>query len=417
MNNSFSLEDDLDWLQISDDAIDESSDQDNETGLFINMDKNDSFDESLKFSSCGTLQMKGLSQVFIKPTGIQRNTSKRKQESPLLAMEDRLLFMHKVGNGSCGEVLKAVDIAESRVVAVKKITLNDKSKRRQFIQELKSFLDPCNDVGDDERNYLVAFFDAFSFSGSCAAGLIFEFMDCGSLDEIVKRGGCQNEKILSFVAYSCLRGIQELHEKNKLHRDIKPSNVLLNSLGQVKLADFGLVSAMDKSDHASTFVGTTQFMSPERIRGEPYNRSSDIWSLGLTVLSAALGHYPLQSGFFEVVLRFKQSEEAQSIILNEPKFNKMSSTFQDFILLCCRLDPSHRPDVNELLKHDFIGSNKDSECLRNYLKMFQLSNDVQNIVARIRDEIDEAVEHNDSKFEYKKLILEKCCTYFSQFLN
>lgn len=43
---------------------------------------------------------------------------------------------------------------------------------------------------------------------------------------------------------------------------------------------------------AASWVGTVTYMSPERIRGAPYGVSSDIWSLGLTLLEAALGRFP-----------------------------------------------------------------------------------------------------------------------------
>jgi serine/threonine protein kinase len=69
-----------------------------------------------------------------------------------------------------------------------------------------------------------------------------------------------------------------------VHRDVKPGNVLLDSQGKAKLGDFGLVKQLDGSrELCGTFVGTMLYLSPERLRGEQFGYSSDIWSMGILV--------------------------------------------------------------------------------------------------------------------------------------
>jgi len=95
-----------------------------------------------------------------------------------------------------------------------------------------------------------------------------------------------------------------LHYEGVLHRDIKPANVLVSSSGRVKLADFGIVSRQKQLLRRSydddgdvndgtvmnrTVIGTTRYMSPERLRGETYKRSSDVWSVGLVLLEIVRG--------------------------------------------------------------------------------------------------------------------------------
>ena len=87
-------------------------------------------------------------------------------------------------------------------------------------------------------------------------------------------------------------------------KDIKPANVLVSSSGRVKLADFGIVSKQKQLLRRSydddgdindgtvmnrTVIGTTRYMSPERLRGEAYKRSSDVWSIGLVLLEIVRG--------------------------------------------------------------------------------------------------------------------------------
>lgn len=71
-----------------------------------------------------------------------------------------------------------------------------------------------------------------------------------------------------------------MHSKKKVHRDIKSANLLLNSKGDIKIADFGLaISSQDVL--RSSDSGTPLFMAPERLNKEDYNENSDIWSIGI----------------------------------------------------------------------------------------------------------------------------------------
>jgi mitogen-activated protein kinase kinase len=72
---------------------------------------------------------------------------------------------------------------------------------------------------------------------------------------------------------------------------VKPSNILLSHTGALKLCDFGVSGELINSI-ADTFVGTSTYMSPERIQASPYTVKSDVWSLGITLLELGGGQYP-----------------------------------------------------------------------------------------------------------------------------
>jgi serine/threonine protein kinase len=125
--------------------------------------------------------------------------------------------------------------------------------------------------------------------------LVVEYMDGGSLQDIVETGGCDCEPVLANICARVLSGLAFLHAGNKLHRDIKPANLLINHHGNVKISDLGIVRDLDDdATAAETFTGTYTFMSPERISGQRYSYTSDVWSLGLTVMTVALGKFPFE---------------------------------------------------------------------------------------------------------------------------
>lgn len=91
--------------------------------------------------------------------------------------------------------------------------------------------------------------------------LLLEFMDLGSLGDIVKKFGPIPEPLLGRIVFSVLNGLIYLHEQQQvIHRDLKPSNILINSQGEVKLCDFGDSVELINSK-AQSVVGTMGYMA------------------------------------------------------------------------------------------------------------------------------------------------------------
>lgn len=70
---------------------------------------------------------------------------------------------------------------------------------------------------------------------------------------------------------------------NIVHRDIKPENIFVSPLGDYKLGDFGIARTIEKTSGGLSKKGTYTYMAPEVYRGQPYNSTVDIYSLGIVM--------------------------------------------------------------------------------------------------------------------------------------
>ena len=132
----------------------------------------------------------------------------------------------------------------------------------------------------------------------CAGGSLH-----GVYREIKKLGGRTGEKVLGKVAEGVLNGLTYLHGRRIIHRDVKPSNILLTREGQVRLCDFGVSGDTSTQGEAATFIGTSYYMAPERITGQSYTITSDVWSLGVTLLEVAQHRFPFPADGTEMAPR------------------------------------------------------------------------------------------------------------------
>jgi serine/threonine protein kinase/tetratricopeptide (TPR) repeat protein len=117
-----------------------------------------------------------------------------------------------------------------------------------------------------------------------------EGLDLGRLMSAAKQRGQRLPPwVGAYIVMEAARGLHCAHERKGedhspldiVHRDVSPQNILLSYDGGVKVADFGIASAKMISEEAGVIKGKFAYMSPEQARGEPVDRRTDIFALGI----------------------------------------------------------------------------------------------------------------------------------------
>ncbi|KAJ9106844.1 MAP kinase kinase Wis1 [Naganishia cerealis] len=238
--------------------------------------------------------------------------------------KDALELQEELGKGNYGSVQKVYHKPTKVVMAMKEIRLElDESKLNGIIMEL----DILHRAVAPE---IVEFYGAFTIE-SCVY-YCMEYMDAGSLDRM--HGDGIPEDVLARITKSMIKGLRFLKDElSVMHRDVKPTNVLVNTKGQVKLCDFGVSGQLEKS-LAKTNIGCQSYMAPERIKGESQNNlgtytvSSDVWSVGLSIIELAMGCYPYPPETYSNVFA-----QLQAIVHGPPPRlpEEYSDVAQDFV--------------------------------------------------------------------------------------
>ena len=155
------------------------------------------------------------------------------------------------------------------------------------------------------------------------------------------------------IITSLLEAVAYLHKNDIVHRDIKLENIFFVSEQKdtIKLIDFGL-SRHHKKDEApmTNIVGTDYYMAPEVIKGK-YDRSCDIWSIGIVTYILLCGYPPFNGDtnkeIFDSITRGRFVFPAQA-------WSNVSDFVKDFITCLLRKDPRSRFTVQEALIHPWI---------------------------------------------------------------
>ncbi|XP_034557512.1 mitogen-activated protein kinase kinase kinase kinase 5-like [Notolabrus celidotus] len=195
--------------------------------------------------------------------------------------------------------------------------------------------------------------------------ICMEFCGGGSLQDIYHVTGPLSEPQIAYICREMLQGLDYLHAQKKIHRDIKGANILLNDLGEVKLADFGISAQITATlARRMSFIGTPYWMAPEvaavEIKGG-YNELCDVWSVGITAIELA----ELQPPMFDVhplrVLFLMSKSGYQPPKLKDK--SKWSSMFYNFVKAMLVRNPKKRPSASKMLTHMFL----TQQCLNQEL--------------------------------------------------
>ena len=123
------------------------------------------------------------------------------------------------------------------------------------------------------------------------------FVDGPSLALKLERHGRLHEEEVARLAVPLLDALDYAHGRGVVHRDIKPGNVLLDPGGRPILSDFGIAKVSGGIARTVTgfVLGSPGYLSPEQLRGEPVDRRSDLYSLGITLYEALTDSVPFDS--------------------------------------------------------------------------------------------------------------------------
>ena len=268
---------------------------------------------------------------------------------------DELEVLEEVGRGGFGVVYRGVVKNTRQEVAIKQIDLeNDQADIFEINKEIQ-IISQCR--LSQITQYYGCFVKGYKL------WVIMEYVDGGSLFEILKSGSIRNERIILLLVKDILEAIMYLHGQGKIHRDLKSQNILLNRRGEVKITDFGVSTQLSSNfSYRKTTVGTPYWMAPEVILNHSggYGYVADIWSLGCCVYEMVLGKPPLQNRFspMEALRQISNCRNneyfADLIELDELE---ITETVKDFMRLCFQVDPSQRPSARKLLKHKLFTDN------------------------------------------------------------
>jgi serine/threonine protein kinase len=199
--------------------------------------------------------------------------------------------LSRVGEGGMATVYLATQQSMNRQVALKVLP-------RHFIKDdtyMERFKREVDIVSKLEHRNIVPVYDYGEYEGQ--PYIAMRYMPSGSLDDILRDGPMNNDKILSIIS-QIAPALDYAHSKGVLHRDLKPSNVLMDDDGGAFITDFGIARVLNDNNPGLTtqgVVGTPSYMSPEQAQGKPLDGRSDIYSLGVMLFEMATGRRPFES--------------------------------------------------------------------------------------------------------------------------
>ncbi|KAG8075960.1 hypothetical protein GUJ93_ZPchr0006g42963 [Zizania palustris] len=204
--------------------------------------------DSYVVSDDGTVNLlsRSLGEYNINELGFhKRSTGPEESDSGEKAYRCASHDMHifgPIGNGASSVVQRALFIPVHRILALKKINIFEKEKRQQILNEMRTLCEACCYIG------LVEFQGAFYMPDSGQISIALEYMDGGSLADVIKVKKSIPEPVLAHMLQKVLLGLRYLHEvRHLVHRDIKPANLLVNLKGEAKITDFGVSAGLDNT--------------------------------------------------------------------------------------------------------------------------------------------------------------------------
>ncbi|MCE7548490.1 Stk1 family PASTA domain-containing Ser/Thr kinase [Streptomyces thermodiastaticus] len=212
-------------------------------------------------------------------------------QDPLVGqvLDGRYRIDARIAVGGMATVYRALDTRLDRVLALKVMHPSlaaDASFVERFIREAKSAarLDHPNVVGVFDQG-----------TDGSYVYLAMEYVSGCTLRDVLRERGALPVRAALDILEPVLAALGAAHRAGFVHRDMKPENVLIGDDGRVKVADFGLVRAVDAVTHTTgTVLGTVSYLAPEQIEEGTASPRVDVYACGVMLYEMLTGAKPYQ---------------------------------------------------------------------------------------------------------------------------
>jgi len=201
---------------------------------------------------------------------------------------DDITLLSVLGQGTFGKV-KLVQHKETKMTYALKILqkahvkkykqqTNVMAEKEVMVQARHPFiLQLVSTMKDDQKLYMLL--------EICLGGELFTYLHCsGRPTEYVE------DHHARFYAACVLDAFEYLHDKMIVYRDLKPENLMLDSVGYIKVVDFGFAKVVKTRTY--TLCGTPEYLAPELVTGRGHNKGVDYWAFGVLIYEMVTGYSP-----------------------------------------------------------------------------------------------------------------------------
>ncbi|XP_066152770.1 MAP kinase-activated protein kinase 2 [Euwallacea fornicatus] len=281
------------------------------------------------------------------PQPVARSLSPKK--TPIT--NDYEITKQVLGLGINGKVVECYNKKTREKFALKILVESEKAKREVTLHWRASGCRHIVNIIDVYEN---------KYGSNTCLLVVMECMEGGELFQRIQERpeGAFTEREAAQVMHEIGVAVKYLHDINIAHRDLKPENLLYSkkgTYGVLKLTDFGFAKETINKDTLQTPCYTPYYVAPEVLGPEKYDKSCDIWSLGVIMYILLCGFPPFYSNHgLAISPGMKKRIRTGQYTFPLPEWQNVSQAAKDLINGMLNIDPANRLTIDQVMNNSWI---------------------------------------------------------------
>ncbi|XP_051760032.1 MAP kinase-activated protein kinase 2-like [Ctenopharyngodon idella] len=312
--------------------------------------------------------------------------------------EEYKLAGQVLGIGINGKVWEIFQKKNGKHYALKMLRDTPKARREVELHCRASSCPRIVEIEDVFENY---------YQGKKCLLLIMECMEGGELFRRIQERGDQafTEREASEIMRSIGEAVEFLHGINIAHRDLKPENLLYTSKqqdAQLKLTDFGFAKETTSNNCLTTPCYTPYYVAPEVLGPEKYDKSCDMWSLGVIMYILLCGYPPFYSNHgLQLSPGMRKRIRNGQYEFPNPEWSQVSEEAKQLICQLLKTDPTERMTIAEFMNHSWI--NKSMTVPPTHLHTSRVLMEESDVWDKVKEEMSNALATMRVDYEQIKI--------------